>query len=178
MSLHRLAEHRSTAGRHHLDDATTLAEITQRMLADYHVAVAGDEPREDLVRILTGIAGCVLATSCCYAATGFAQRPRPYELSHAETTRLGGLLVQEVAHAAAEGWAYRGVRAVEYQRPAIAEALRNVSIAYVGMPSDSATVADRLNELAGAAVDVAGGQGAETLAALAGAHRRAVERAR
>lgn len=172
----RRAERRSIAGRHHLDDVRTLGAITGSMIVDYRVAVARDEPRENLARILTGIAGCDLAASC-FCAAGWDPYPRPDEPSHAEATRLGGLIVLEVAYCAAEGLAYRGVRAIEYQREPIGEALRNVALAYVGMPGEW-VVSVRLRELMDAARVVAGGQALERLATLTDEHRRAEERGR
>lgn len=173
----RRAERRSIAGRHHLDDASTLGGKAASMTVDYRVAVARDEPRENLAWILTGIAGCDLAASACYHAAGWDPQPPPDGPSHAEATRLGGLIVQEVAYCAAEGMEYRGVRAIEYQRVPIGEALRNVAIAYVGLPGEW-VVSVRLRELMDAARVVAGGQALETLATLAAAHREAEERTR
>lgn len=175
--MDRRAELRSLAGRDHLGDVATLGEIAARRTVDYRMAVVQGAPREDLAWILLGIAGCDVAAASCYHAVRWDPRSSLAKVSHAEATRLGGLLVQEVAYCAAEGMEYRGVRAVEYQLEPIGEALRNVALAYVGMPGEW-VVSVRLRELMDVAGDVARGQALETLAALADIHRRAEERAR
>lgn len=180
--MDRRAERRSLAGEHHIADAGELGAIAARMTVDYRVGVAQGADRRVLAQVLTGIGGCDLAASRCYAAAGWDPFPRVGEPSHAESTRLAGLLCQEVAYAAAEGTGYRGVRAVEYQTGPIAAALREVALAYagwapkphgsLGASGEPVSVEQRLDELLHVVLEVTRGQAVETLAALTAAHRR------
>lgn len=147
---------------HHLLDA-----IAGRMLGDYAAAVAGGAPREELADILTGIAGCELAMSRTMAAMGWDPEPAPGEPVLAESARLSGLLVQEVAYAAAEGQGYRGVRCRELDTTPIGEALRGLALAYDVEP---VSVGRRLSEVWQAVAGVIGGQAAEALVPLMAAH--------
>jgi len=165
-----------------LDDAITLGEIAGRMLRDYQAAVAGGASPETLGEILTGIAGCELAASRCYVAAGWDPDREPGRLSHGWETRLAGLLMQEVGYCAAEGIGYRGVRAREFERAPIAEALRNLALAYAKwapLPTADLRPAEqpvpverRLDELVNAGLPIMGGPPVELVAALANAHQR------
>lgn len=151
---------------------------------DYEAAVASCASREVLASILTGLAGCHLAMSGYYEAMGRNPRPRPGKSgpSHAEGTRLEGLLLLEVSFAAATEGGYCGVRTVElFHREPIRDALRNVALAFdawepkaragnLGTPGEPVSVGQRLDELILAAVPVTGHRHTKTLASLAHAH--------
>ncbi|MGH4017929.1 MAG: hypothetical protein ACRDT0_01520 [Pseudonocardiaceae bacterium] len=178
----RREERRGIAGAHHRSDLDALGGIAARMTVDYRVAVARGADRGLLAGILTGIAGCYLAASRCCAAMGWDPDPRPGKPSHAESTRLAGLLAHEVAYAAAEGTDYCGMRAFELRTEPIAQAIRHVALAYagwapnphgtLGVPGGPVTVEQRLDELLGAVLDVTRGPAVELLASLAVAHGR------
>ncbi|MQA14924.1 MAG: hypothetical protein GEV09_12335 [Pseudonocardiaceae bacterium] len=179
----RRAERRSLAATHHLDDAADLGAIAARMTVDYRVAVSHGADRTVLAGILTGIGGCDLAAARCYTAAGWDPDPQPGKPSHAEDTRLAGLLAQELGYAAAEGLDYQGPRAVEYQTEPVAGGLRAVALAYTGWIAHShgvlgepaegpVSVEQRLDELLTVMLGRTGGATVETLARLTSAHRR------
>jgi len=174
----------SVRGVCHEPNLNELGGIAGTMLVDYQVAAADGAPREVLASILTGLAGCHLAMSRCIEAMDWDPRPQPGKPSHAEGTRLEGLLLLEIANAAVEGRDYRGVRSFEFDREAIAHALGAVALAFnawasnpagnLGSPGMPVSVAQRLDELISVAAGLAGH--AETLASLARAHRVGAER--
>lgn len=187
----RRAERRSLAATFHLDDACELGAIASRMTIDYRVAVCHGADGQVLAEILTGIGGCDLAAARCYSAGGWNPDPEPDRPSHAEDTRLAGLLAQELGYAAGEGLDYRGPRAFEFATEQLAAALRNVALAYggwvahphgvLGEPADGGPVSveHRLDELSTVLwwLPMTGGQTLETLAGLASAHRHGREMA-
>jgi hypothetical protein len=126
------------------DDHFALDAVCGRMLDDYRTAAARPQVYNDeLADILTGLAGCNLAMSRTNRAMGWNPDPTPEEPEHAESVRLAGLLLQEVAYCAAEGGEYRGVRCWELGAEPITEAFRLLAFAYAGETAQSGGVLNR-----------------------------------
>lgn len=157
----------------HEADYFTVAKVATRMLDDYRDAVVTGDSRIELGGILSGLAGCELAMSRACEAMGWNPDPTPAEPSVAESTRLSGLLTQEIAYCAAEGQEYRGVRCRELETEPVAEALRSLAVAYSRGEGDPGLpgVGQALSGLDHAVADVIHSQAAEVLVPLMIAHR-------
>jgi hypothetical protein len=131
------------------DNRDDLDVIATYMVDSYASAVADGEMHDVLVESLTGLAGCHLAMSSTLPAMGE---------NDGEANRIAGLLALELSYCARERMDYRGVRTFEFQTETIAQALRNVALAYAGWapnpygnlappPEAPVPVGIRLNEL-------------------------------
>lgn len=181
----RRHEQRITNGGHYRDDVDDLGGVAANRATEYRLAVGHGANREELGRILEALGGCELATAHLYTAMGPRIAP-----GHAETTRLSGLLLLEIAWAAGDPDSrpggevkpfYRGVRnEFEFGRGGIPNALKWLALAYQGWAPEprgnlaqagpAPTVAQRLRELMDTVRGVIPGQPTETLAVLVSIH--------
>ena len=155
------------------DDYYALDGIAARMLGNYTDLVSVGADRRELAKVLTGVAGCCLAMSRAVEAADLDDGPEPGRPTQAESDRLEGLLLQEIAYCVAEGIEYRGVRCRELEAEPASAALRMLAVAYHGASAGhlyTPPIGQRLDELWHVAVDVIGGDAAECLVPLMIAH--------